>query len=203
MLKEGTFINLSLTVLGKVIDDVAHGRKVASFRESLLAMCLKNAIGGNCLTVVFGALGPSSDNKGETKNTLEYDLFIRIMYQSLTVHSFCQRASLIQCKAVKDESSVGSGAGALAELRTENEFLMKERERLTKMLEDLKKEEKGKPDTAAPSAEAMQQLDELRRQLEEKELAAAESQRKLQNAELFEISEEVHDMLVLHLTHCS
>lgn len=103
---------------------------------------------------------------------------------------------------MKDESAAGSGSGALAELRQENEFLMKERERLTKMLEELKTQEKGQGQTqAAPSAEAMQQLEELRRQLEEKELAAAESQRKLQNAELFEISEEVHLNPVLFASH--
>jgi hypothetical protein len=32
---------------------------------------LRNAIGGNSITFVFGAIGPSSDNKPETKNTLE------------------------------------------------------------------------------------------------------------------------------------
>eukprot|EP00698_Gefionella_okellyi_P019125 TRINITY_DN5823_c0_g1_i1.p1 TRINITY_DN5823_c0_g1~~TRINITY_DN5823_c0_g1_i1.p1 ORF type:complete len:1205 (-),score=368.62 TRINITY_DN5823_c0_g1_i1:2085-5699(-) len=166
---EGTFINLSLTVLGRVIDDVANGRKSSAFRESLLALCLKNAIGGNCLTVVFGALGPSSHNAPETKNTLD----------------FCQRASRIKCKAVQDTQQVSGGAGALAELKKDNEILMQERDNLKKMLADLQSRPQGGGSGGASEAQ-LAELDELRRQLEDKEAQSDVAARKLQTAALFE-----------------
>jgi hypothetical protein len=39
--QEGTFINLSLTTLGRVIDDISRGRKTNAFRDSKLTQCAR------------------------------------------------------------------------------------------------------------------------------------------------------------------
>lgn len=65
---------------------------LSSTHAHLFSMCriLKNAIGGNCLTVVLGMLSPSSHNRSETLNTID----------------FCVRAARVQCKPVKDETQI-------------------------------------------------------------------------------------------------
>lgn len=110
---------------------------------------LRNAIGGNSYTVMFGAVGPSSYNLSEIKNTLEYALVsVRL---ARNTDRYCARASTIRCKSVAQvQKSIGQasivgmygslqdGLNCFADLRRENQMLAEERDRLNSMLQELK-----------------------------------------------------------------
>lgn len=75
-LKEGSNINKSLMILGKVISALAkkaEGKNVAPpYRESKLTFLLQNALGGNTKTCMIAALSPANINHDETLSTLRY-----------------------------------------------------------------------------------------------------------------------------------
>jgi hypothetical protein len=78
-LAEGSNINKSLMILGKVIKalaDKAGGMSkksdVVPYRESKLTFILKPFLGGNAKTSMVAALSPASDNYVETLSTLRY-----------------------------------------------------------------------------------------------------------------------------------
>lgn len=78
-LAEGSAINKSLSILGKVISALAKkasaGKKenvLVPYRESKLTFLLKNALGGNTKTSMIAALSPASVNYDETLSTLRY-----------------------------------------------------------------------------------------------------------------------------------
>lgn len=66
---EGQKINLSLSVLGNVINALSEGKK-PPFRDSKLTRLLSNSLGGNCKTIMCTALSPADDNHDETLSTL-------------------------------------------------------------------------------------------------------------------------------------
>ena len=109
-LKEGCSINQSLTVLGKVISNLADKamgkglKTVVPYRESSLTRILQNALGGNSKTLMICAISPSNNNYEETLSTLRY----------------ADRAKKIQCHAVINESETDK---KLRELQTENDKL--------------------------------------------------------------------------------
>jgi hypothetical protein len=71
--KEATKINLSLTVLGNVINKlVSNKNQHIPYRESKLTMLLQDSLGGNTKTVMIANVGPADDNYEETLNTLWY-----------------------------------------------------------------------------------------------------------------------------------
>lgn len=77
--KEGCNINLSLTVLGRVIStlaDISTGKVKKTtrvpYRESALTRILQNGLGGNSKTVMICALSPASTNYKESLETLKY-----------------------------------------------------------------------------------------------------------------------------------
>jgi kinesin family member 13 len=77
-LKEGSSINLSLTMLGQCISilaDKASGKRkneVVPFRNSNLTRILQNALGGNSKTIMVCAISPAFINFEETLSTLRY-----------------------------------------------------------------------------------------------------------------------------------
>lgn len=72
-LKEGSNINKSLSTLGKVIQALAKGKgSFVPYRESVLTMLLRNALGGNSKTIMIAALSPADINYDETLSTLRY-----------------------------------------------------------------------------------------------------------------------------------
>lgn len=76
-LQEGSNINKSLMILGKVISTLANkstrgGPIVVPYRESKLTFILRNALGGNSKTAMIAALSPASVNYEETLSTLRY-----------------------------------------------------------------------------------------------------------------------------------
>jgi len=111
-LKEGSAINLSLTVLGNCIsilaEKAANKKKnaVVPYRDSNLTRILQNALGGNSKTIMVCAVSPSSLNFEETLGTLRY----------------AERAKKIVNKAVVNESVHEK---IIRELKEENDRLKK------------------------------------------------------------------------------
>ncbi|KAL3255754.1 hypothetical protein MRX96_046669 [Rhipicephalus microplus] len=72
-LKEGAHINKSLLALGNVINALAtRNPKYVNFRDSKLTRLLKEALSGNCRTVMVAHISPASAHYDESRNTLVY-----------------------------------------------------------------------------------------------------------------------------------
>ena len=73
-LKEGAHINRSLLALGNVINALAEhkARGHVNYRDSKLTRLLKDALSGNCHTVMIAHIAPTDRNRDESRNTLEY-----------------------------------------------------------------------------------------------------------------------------------
>lgn len=73
MLKEGIKINLSLTMLGNVIQSLAEGKGGhIPYRDSKLTRLLQDSLGGNTKTLMIAAISPADYNYLETLTTLRY-----------------------------------------------------------------------------------------------------------------------------------
>ncbi|XP_042223542.1 kinesin-like protein KIF19 isoform X3 [Homarus americanus] len=72
-LREGAHINRSLLALGNCINALAEGRaKYVNYRDSKLTRLLKDALSGNCRTVMVAHVSPCHQHREETRNTLIY-----------------------------------------------------------------------------------------------------------------------------------
>ncbi|XP_048519661.1 kinesin-like protein KIF19 isoform X3 [Dendroctonus ponderosae] len=71
-LQEGAHINRSLLALGNCINALAGGARYVNYRDSKLTRLLKDALSGNCKTVMIAHVSPSANQKDESRNTLIY-----------------------------------------------------------------------------------------------------------------------------------
>lgn len=71
-LQEGAAINRSLLALGNCINALAAGARYVNYRDSKLTRLLKEALSGNCKTVMISHVSPEIKHHDETKNTLVY-----------------------------------------------------------------------------------------------------------------------------------
>ncbi|KAK7062971.1 Kinesin-like protein kif19 [Halocaridina rubra] len=72
-LQEGAHINRALLALGNCINALAEGRaKYVNYRDSKLTRLLKDALSGNCRTVMIAHVSPCHVHREETRNTLVY-----------------------------------------------------------------------------------------------------------------------------------
>ncbi|CAG9864986.1 unnamed protein product [Phyllotreta striolata] len=71
-LQEGAHINRSLLALGNCINALSGGARYVNYRDSKLTRLLKEALSGNCKTVMIAHVSPSSTQKDESRNTLIY-----------------------------------------------------------------------------------------------------------------------------------
>ncbi|XP_050298947.1 kinesin-like protein KIF19 [Anthonomus grandis grandis] len=71
-LQEGAHINRSLLALGNCINALAGGARYVNYRDSKLTRLLKEALSGNCKTVMIAHVSPSANQKDESRNTLIY-----------------------------------------------------------------------------------------------------------------------------------
>ncbi|XP_066588889.1 kinesin-like protein KIF19 [Prorops nasuta] len=71
-LQEGAHINRSLLALGNCINALSGGARYVNFRDSKLTRLLKEALSGNCRTVMIAHVSPAAINRDESKNTLIY-----------------------------------------------------------------------------------------------------------------------------------
>ncbi|KAK2707023.1 hypothetical protein QYM36_014895, partial [Artemia franciscana] len=68
--KEGCAINVSLSALGKVIDQLSKNERHVNFRDNKLTHILRNSLGGNARTAIICAISPASVD--ETLSTLRF-----------------------------------------------------------------------------------------------------------------------------------
>ncbi|CAH1956477.1 unnamed protein product [Acanthoscelides obtectus] len=71
-LQEGAHINRSLLALGNCINALSGGARYVNYRDSKLTRLLKEALSGNCKTVMIAHVSPSITQKDESRNTLLY-----------------------------------------------------------------------------------------------------------------------------------
>lgn len=71
-LQEGAHINRSLLALGNCINALSGGARYVNYRDSKLTRLLKDALSGNCRTVMIAHVSPASSSKEESRNTLVY-----------------------------------------------------------------------------------------------------------------------------------
>ncbi|XP_072029588.1 kinesin-like protein KIF19 [Amphiura filiformis] len=69
---EGAHINRSLLALGNCINALCEGGKYVNYRDSKLTRLLKDALGGNCKTLMIANISPASFQFEESRNTLLY-----------------------------------------------------------------------------------------------------------------------------------
>ena len=71
-MKEGAHINRSLLALANCINTLCSGGQYVNYRDSKLTRLLKDALSGNCFTVMIAHISPASTSYEESKNTLKY-----------------------------------------------------------------------------------------------------------------------------------
>ncbi|XP_043282981.1 kinesin-like protein KIF19 [Venturia canescens] len=71
-LQEGAHINRSLLALGNCINALSGGARYVNYRDSKLTRLLKDALSGNCRTVMIAHVSPAANHRDESKNTLIY-----------------------------------------------------------------------------------------------------------------------------------
>lgn len=71
-LQEGAHINRSLLALGNCINALSGGARYVNYRDSKLTRLLKEALSGNCRTVMIAHVSPSGNQRDESRNTLIY-----------------------------------------------------------------------------------------------------------------------------------
>jgi kinesin family member 5 len=72
VLEEAKSINLSLTVLGKVISALNKKQPHVPYRDSILTKVLSQSLGGNSKTALVLTCSPSPANESETLSTLRF-----------------------------------------------------------------------------------------------------------------------------------
>lgn len=72
LLKETQNINLSLTTLGKVINQIGQGVALVSYRESALTKILKSSLMGNSKTTLVCTMSRKVINENESWSTLQF-----------------------------------------------------------------------------------------------------------------------------------
>ncbi|GAU42806.1 hypothetical protein TSUD_34500, partial [Trifolium subterraneum] len=76
-LKESQFINKSLSALGDVISALASKAAHIPYRNSKLTHILQSSLGGDCKTLMFVQVSPSSSDLGETLCSLNFATRVR------------------------------------------------------------------------------------------------------------------------------
>ncbi|KAG9144365.1 hypothetical protein Leryth_025071 [Lithospermum erythrorhizon] len=76
-LKESQFINKSLSALGDVISALASKSSHIPYRNSKLTHVLQSSLGGDCKTLMFVQVSPSSADLGETLCSLNFAIRVR------------------------------------------------------------------------------------------------------------------------------
>ncbi|GAV63164.1 Kinesin domain-containing protein [Cephalotus follicularis] len=76
-LKESQFINKSLSALGDVISALASKTGHIPYRNSKLTHMLQSSLGGDCKTLMFVQISPSSADLGETLCSLNFASRVR------------------------------------------------------------------------------------------------------------------------------
>eukprot|EP00347_Sterkiella_histriomuscorum_P017598 403348728 len=136
-LKEGSNINKSLMILGKVISTLTTKTKgsavVVPYREFKLTFTLRNALGGNSKSAMIAALFPASVNFDETLSTLRYTRQVKCIKNEAKVNESPQEKLIRELKEENEKLNRIQlmGGGVLSILLCQRS-LSKIRECLTK-----------------------------------------------------------------------
>ncbi|RNE95845.1 putative kinesin [Trypanosoma rangeli] len=163
---ETNAINLSLSVLRRVITALANREKLVPYRESILTYVLADNFGGNSHTIMCATISPHHSKSAETESTLRYASLARGIVNSVKVNEkphakiireLKERMKQLQEKlrgqhdgeqVVALEGKIKEKAYALEELRQREEELqtivLASRQREKKLLEYLKKNQAAK-----------------------------------------------------------
>ncbi|CDW74930.1 chromosome-associated kinesin klp1 [Stylonychia lemnae] len=169
-LKEGSNINKSLMILGKVISTLAAKSKggpvVVPYRESKLTFILRNALGGNSKTAMIAALSPASVNYDETLSTLRYAWQVKSIKNEAKVNESPQEKLIRELKEenerLKKLAQMGGGGGVGGGV---DPAMLEEFEQNKRMLDQIK-QEREEYERRLKEKEAEQEV----RQKEEEEL---------------------------------
>eukprot|EP01059_Diplonema_ambulator_P003040 TRINITY_DN12695_c0_g1_i1.p1 TRINITY_DN12695_c0_g1~~TRINITY_DN12695_c0_g1_i1.p1 ORF type:complete len:941 (+),score=408.75 TRINITY_DN12695_c0_g1_i1:48-2870(+) len=191
---EGTRINLSLTTLGIVINQLCRGEKFISFRDSLLTRVLQNSLGGNAITTVVVTMSQLRENYSDTLSVLrfaerakqiknkarinkqrtaaEWEMMFKRAEEE--IESLKQRLSLAHGKTM---SPLGTGPDPVSELKAKLDAELAANEDLKEVLGE-KEKENFHLDQRLHSAE--KEVEEIRVKLDGVELE------KIENAAMYE-----------------
>lgn len=70
--REGAGINLSLSHLSSIINRLAKGERIPSYRDSRLTLFLEDSLGGSAQTLVLACISREKENCAETLGTLRF-----------------------------------------------------------------------------------------------------------------------------------
>jgi kinesin family protein 5 len=99
-LKEAQTINLSLSTLASVINDLTTSKSHIRYRDSKLTHLLSNALGGNSKTVLLLTCSPSYDSHRETYDTLKFGQRAKKIRNEVRIN---EELSVESYKAMVDE----------------------------------------------------------------------------------------------------
>jgi len=161
--EEGKKINMSLTMLGRVIDalvDLSNGKKgvIPPYRDSMLTRVLQDSLGGNSKTMMFANISPAPCNYGDTINTLQYASRARKIINKAHVNTDSSGAMIdnlnAELEALRAQLANSSGEGS-AEQAEEIDHLQQQLEQQTALISRLKSQA-GEVDEAQQAAKAAQ-----------------------------------------------
>ena len=131
--RETSSINKSLLCLGSVIKLLAEDpNSHIPYRNSVLTMLLKPALGGNARTVMIANLSPTEMDFADTLSTLRYASHARMITQSAKVNSFRRQKYISEL-----HKEIGKLRSALANTNEDKAALAVRMEGLAHTLKDV------------------------------------------------------------------
>ena len=169
--KEATKINLSLTILGSVINKLVSGKtQYIPYRDSKLTMLLQDSLGGNTKTVMIANVGPADYNYDETLNTLWYASHAKKIKNKPRINEDPKDALLREYKEqieLMKKKLLAMGKGDLVMQisgKSTGNMIVNEENQIRQVLENLEKE---KEDFNNQQKEAIQKIKEQKNLAEE------------------------------------
>ena len=179
-MKEAININKSLSTLGLVINKLsAAGSKRNSknknyvpFRDSVLTLILKDALGGNSETIMIATVSPAATHKTETLTTLRYASTAKNIKNSIHINSIRQEEDKKIIESLKEQ------------LSSVHEFRRSETQRNISEIENIKSS----------------LVEKMNRMKEENDVKYRQLEEELEetNEELAEINKEYKELSELH-----
>ena len=95
-MKEAMFINKSLSFLEQTVNALAKKDSHVPYRQTKLTSVLKDALGGNCKTVMIGNIWGEDVHMEETISTLRFASRVRTIETNAVVNESRDPAILIR-----------------------------------------------------------------------------------------------------------